>query len=285
MLAGGAGGGSAASNRAQLRAFHAAAWGGSGLLLAGALLEGGLGAAGNWCWVRRDMQLLRLLCWFVPMLLMLAVNVAVYCRVAGVNFESTRRFFLFAGGPRVRLDALRIRLNSTSSSSAAPASSTAPLAADGRPAPAAGGAASGTQGALSAAIRGRLRLYLLVFITVQTSTVVVRVVEWSRGAQGAAEGGGPGAAPFWLYFVHAVLVPLQGFGNALVYGATRVLRLEYAKLFARRGGGGGGCCCRANGGGAAAATPQCPPTPPTPTSLAQLSRGRLLEQEDGYNEL
>ena len=124
-----------------------------------------------------------------------------------------------------------------------------------------------------------------MFITVQTSTVVVRVAEWSRGARGVAEGGGPDAAPFWLYFVHALLVPLQGFGNAVVYGATRVLRLEYAKLFARHGGGGGGgCCCRANGGGAAA-TPQRPPTPPTPTSLAQLSRGRLLEQEDGYNEL
>ena len=126
-------------------------------------------------------------------------------------------------------------------------------------------------------------------------TVLLRLCEWSRGTEAGDSGGGSGsgAAPFWMYMVHALLRPLQGFGNALVYGATRVLRLELAQLCARFRSDGsrtmlacGDCCKTASGRNHDREQEQRPVTPPTPTSLAMLAaRGKVLEQQDGYNEL
>ena len=62
----------------------------------------------------------------------------------------------------------------------------------------------------------------LIFLTVHLSQIVNRTQEVVA----------PGAPSFLLYFLHSLLSPLQGLGNALVYGNAPRVRTHYSQAFA-----------------------------------------------------
>ena len=82
------------------------------------------------------------------------------------------------------------------------------------PAPLAGGA--------ERELHARFVKLTLIFLTVHLSQIVNRTQEVVA----------PGAPSFLLYFLHSLLSPLQGLGNALVYGNAPRVRTHYSQAFA-----------------------------------------------------
>ena len=81
-----------------MRWLHAGAWG-PGLLstlITGA--AGGLGSAGQWCWIRRDFAWAQVIFYYVPVVLSLLYSLAVYLRVRQ-RIVSLRRHASMAGTP------------------------------------------------------------------------------------------------------------------------------------------------------------------------------------------
>ena len=81
-----------------MRWLHAGAWGPALLstLITGA--AGGLGSAGQWCWIRRDFAWAQVLFYYLPVVLSLLYSLAVYLRVRQ-RIVSLRRNASMAGTP------------------------------------------------------------------------------------------------------------------------------------------------------------------------------------------
>ena len=58
--------------------YHLFAWGTSGVLLLIITATNSLGDAGNWCWVRRDRQIERMLCYYVILIIIMIYAIVMY---------------------------------------------------------------------------------------------------------------------------------------------------------------------------------------------------------------
>jgi hypothetical protein len=58
--------------------YHMVAWGIPMVLLIVVAATGSLGDAGNWCWITEDHQIERVLCYYVPLMLIMIVNGVIY---------------------------------------------------------------------------------------------------------------------------------------------------------------------------------------------------------------
>ena len=61
--------------------YHLVCWGVPAFFLIIVTATDALGDAGNWCWIKRDHQLERWLCYYVPLLVVMVFNVASYVQV------------------------------------------------------------------------------------------------------------------------------------------------------------------------------------------------------------
>ena len=58
--------------------YHAYAWGLPALLLIIVTGTGALGDAGNWCWIKRSHMAARMLCYYVPLIIIMIFNALEY---------------------------------------------------------------------------------------------------------------------------------------------------------------------------------------------------------------
>jgi hypothetical protein len=61
--------------------YHMVCWGVPAFFLIIVTATDGLGDAGNWCWIKHDHQVERWLCYYIPLILVMAFNVSSYCHV------------------------------------------------------------------------------------------------------------------------------------------------------------------------------------------------------------
>lgn len=154
---------------------------------------GGLGDAGNWCWISRDYEVLRIVAYYIPLGTVLLVNMVLYAIIIRSMRETT----------------------------------------------------------LTAAVNFRLRLYLLVRAVhcvgwIRSGVcahktlrprfqVFVGLRVWSIVNRLQTEID-PNNPVFFLFLLHSLAAPLQGFGNAAVYGFTAKVRSQYRRICCPQGG-------------------------------------------------
>lgn len=150
--------------------MHGVVWGAATLSIAIIAPLGGLGYAGQWCWIKENFAWARLLFFYLPLILVLALHMATHVLV------------------RRRLALLQ-------------------RAATGE----------ATGGAVLSALSQRFRNYALVFAVVFGFQLLNRIQNFAA----------PDNPSFVLYLLQSLFGPLQGLGNAAVYGWTPRVRSLY----------------------------------------------------------
>ena len=160
-----------------MRRLHAGAWGPALLTTVITGAAGGLGSAGQWCWIRGgDFAWAQLLFFYIPIVCSLLYSLGVYLRV------------------RQRIVMLREQ-----------------AARAGNP------VASSAQGELM----HRFVSFLIVYGVIHCFRIANRLQDWLA----------PERPVYALFMLHSIFGPLQGLGNALVYGWTPRVRRLYANLY------------------------------------------------------
>lgn len=153
-----------------LRRLHIGIWStsvGGSLLLA---LVGAYGVAGQWCWIPERSSWARLVCYYMPLLVVLVYNAVVYAL--------TRRTLL----------AMQIAAKATSAEISGAIELTSHNALQG--------------------LAGRMRLLLVIYILVHTSSILNRLHDFVF----------PEQPSYMLSLLQSLSAPMQGLGNAIVYG-------------------------------------------------------------------
>lgn len=148
--------------------YHFFCWGFPLFLLICVASTGSLGDAGNWCWIKKERPVERLLGYYVPLLIMIIINAVFYMLIGrGLqSFESEQK----------------------------------------RP------------------IIMRLRKYLMVFLITRIPSVINRFYEIASG----------GETVYFLLLLQSLSAPLQGFCNALVYGANKKIKRQWDDFLRER---------------------------------------------------
>ncbi len=183
-----------------LRSMHLGVWLSSfatTLLLAA---TGSLGAAGQWCWIAAHSQWARLVFYYMPLLCTVAYNFTVYWKTRSTFATLHRQASVQGRG------------------GGGGGGDGGGGGGDGD-----GGGGGGGGASVLPELTSRLRGLILIFVIVHTPQILNRLNDlfW------------PASPSFAIRLVHSALGPLQGLGNALVYGWTPRVRRLYASRFPR----------------------------------------------------
>ena len=148
--------------------YHLICWGFPLFLLIIVASTGSLGDAGNWCWIKKERPIERLLGYYIPLLIMMGINGVFYVLI-GRGLQS------FASEQK-------------------------------RP------------------IILRLRKYLIVFLLTRIPSVINRFYEIASN----------GETVYFFLLLQSMTSPLQGFCNALVYGANKKIKRQWEEFLRER---------------------------------------------------
>lgn len=148
--------------------YHLICWGFPLFLLIIVASTGSLGDAGNWCWIKKERPIERLLGYYIPLLIMMVINGVFYVLI-GRGLQS------FASEQK-------------------------------RP------------------IILRLRKYLIVFLLTRIPSVINRFYEIASN----------GETVYFFLLLQSMTSPLQGFCNALVYGANKKIKRQWEEFLRER---------------------------------------------------
>jgi len=202
-----------------MRSCHWFIWGCAGASVLTVIANNGLGSAGSVCWITDKAAWARLILFYFPLIAVLIFTAYTYGKL-----RSTLAMFMAHGAPprvppRAAPPTVEGSIDETARGEAAAGHTNIGSGAERRDS-----TTGGSSSDVLSALTRRFGAYIIVFVIVWTFPILNRIRNLLD----------PEHPSLVLFIGAALFTPMQGLGNAFIYGWTPSVRDHYRQVFGRR---------------------------------------------------